>query len=396
VRVLHLQGLVDELCLRLGRSVAIDNRHVEVIAASAQIGEVDDARREAIMVRQTDPRIVEYVLGLAPPSGAEGFAVPPHPTMGTLPRWCTVLRGESNELLGYLWIIDVPALSPEEKGLVAEYASLIREALVVSLSHVDATVQALVEVTSALLGGDGDAVERAGRSGLLARSGEAAVWAMRVGRGAESRVSAVELEALLKDVVSSTYPGSFVGAAVDDVLVLVTRGRRTVAEEASVVGAVRLSCQRRRLQLGGVGMAVLDPAVPAELVLERARFGARLSALDGEAEAKRWEGLGAWGLLLGKPWTLGTVAEVSPGVAALVERGAALWETALAYLDLAGNAARTCEALHIHRATLYYRLDRIREVAGANMLDDGWARSSAHVALRLWEAMGREGAAVAV
>lgn len=106
---------------------------------------------------------------------------------------------------------------------------------------------------------------------------------------------------------------------------------------------------------------------------------------------KRWEQLGAWGLLLGKPWTRATVGEVSSGVGALVDRGGALWETALAYLDLAGNAARTCEALHIHRATLYYLLDRIREVAGADVLDDGWARSSAHVALRLWAAMGREG-----
>ena len=43
---------------------------------------------------------------------------------------------------------------------------------------------------------------------------------------------------------------------------------------------------------------------------------------------------------------------------------APLVDTLEAYLDRAGDAKATAEALSLHRATLYYRLNRIEEITG--------------------------------
>ena len=53
-----------------------------------------------------------------------------------------------------------------------------------------------------------------------------------------------------------------------------------------------------------------------------------------------------------------------------------------AYLDLAGDARATAEALSLHRATMYYRLNRIEEITGAR-LKTGDDRLALHLGLRL-------------
>jgi DNA-binding PucR family transcriptional regulator len=57
--------------------------------------------------------------------------------------------------------------------------------------------------------------------------------------------------------------------------------------------------------------------------------------------------------------------------------------TARALLDAGGDVARTAERLHIHRTTLYYRIERIQAVTGVN-LKTGAERDDLHLALRLW------------
>jgi sugar diacid utilization regulator len=59
-------------------------------------------------------------------------------------------------------------------------------------------------------------------------------------------------------------------------------------------------------------------------------------------------------------------------------------ETVQAFLDHAGSAPDTADALHLHRTTLYYRLERIREATGLD-LDDGRTRLTVHLGLRLRE-----------
>lgn len=70
------------------------------------------------------------------------------------------------------------------------------------------------------------------------------------------------------------------------------------------------------------------------------------------------------------------------------ENKVALLETLEVFLDLAGNVHATAARLHLHRATLYYRLERIARLAPAN-LKDGNERLSLHLALKVGRLTGR-------
>ncbi|MFD5453006.1 PucR family transcriptional regulator [Streptomyces sp. NPDC127100] len=66
--------------------------------------------------------------------------------------------------------------------------------------------------------------------------------------------------------------------------------------------------------------------------------------------------------------------------------GASLVETLSRYFDCGGNYAETAESLTIHRSTLRYRLQRIREISGHDLtnVED---RLNLQVATRVWKIM---------
>jgi DNA-binding PucR family transcriptional regulator len=81
-------------------------------------------------------------------------------------------------------------------------------------------------------------------------------------------------------------------------------------------------------------------------------------------------------------------AMLTPAVAELLaEGGAELVRTAKVYLDEAGSAQRTAQALGIHRQTLYHRLERIERLSGLS-LDSGQDRLQLHLALTLLPGLG--------
>jgi DNA-binding PucR family transcriptional regulator len=72
-----------------------------------------------------------------------------------------------------------------------------------------------------------------------------------------------------------------------------------------------------------------------------------------------------------------------PGLRKLLdEQQADLFNTLEAYLDQGGNGVGTAEALHIHRSTLNYRLQRISEICECD-LSDPLTRTNLQVALKL-------------
>lgn len=81
-------------------------------------------------------------------------------------------------------------------------------------------------------------------------------------------------------------------------------------------------------------------------------------------------------------------AMLTPGVARLMtEGGPELVRTATVYLDEAGSAQRTAQALGIHRQTLYHRLERIERLSSLS-LDSGQDRLQLHLALTLLPSIG--------
>jgi DNA-binding PucR family transcriptional regulator len=59
-----------------------------------------------------------------------------------------------------------------------------------------------------------------------------------------------------------------------------------------------------------------------------------------------------------------------------------LFDTLEGYLDAGGNGMQTAEALHIHRSTLNYRLDRVKELYGFE-LSDPLERLNLQIAIKL-------------
>ena len=84
-----------------------------------------------------------------------------------------------------------------------------------------------------------------------------------------------------------------------------------------------------------------------------------------------WDELGAYRTLARFPLDALDSA-LHPGLLTLLgdPANAPLVDTLEVYLDLAGDAKAAAEALTLHRATLYYRLNRIEEITGAR-LEDG-------------------------
>lgn len=107
-----------------------------------------------------------------------------------------------------------------------------------------------------------------------------------------------------------------------------------------------------------------------------------------------WERLGVFRLLVDLPERdVDTFAPRALRYLAEADDGT-LRGTLECYLDHAGHAQATANALSLHRATLYYRLDRIKQVTGVD-LSDGAQRLELHVWLKLLRLRGGTGARAA-
>ncbi|MEO7069281.1 MAG: helix-turn-helix domain-containing protein, partial [Nostocoides sp.] len=248
-------------------------------------------------------------------------------------RWCVPVR-ESGVLHGYLWVLD-----PHRK--VSE--NDVAEAL---------PVAGLAARTMARLQPDADERDRR-RAVLLSR--------LQAGSNPDAARALVDLEDLSTDaVVVVNQPRVTGGWALSDGM---------TAHVDPRPGGAHTSGPPVPLEQLGV-------AVWRALVTRRAvRAGARLAR-------PTWDALGSWHLVVTAS------PDLSPG---LIHPGADLLRsqrrddlllTARCVLDNAGDVTLSADELHIHRSTLYYRLDRIEALTGVNLrLAAG--RDDLHLALHL-------------
>jgi hypothetical protein len=111
----------------------------------------------------------------------------------------------------------------------------------------------------------------------------------------------------------------------------------------------------------------------AQATLAAVRAGAQLDPVS-------WDALGAWRLVVDAPADV-TVTQLHPAaktLAALPRDD--LLTTARTVLDV-GDVTAAAERLHLHRTTLYYRLDRIAELTGVDVRD---GRTRTDLQLALW------------
>ena len=180
---------------------------------------------------------------------------------------------------------------------------------------------------------------------------------------------------------SARSHGLFAGIR-EGVAYLLTPSDRPTSE---VRAWIQTEAQQRSLGLVAVGSADLDhrdeDLVPAA---EEARIAADIRATIGPAGGGgHSEDLGAWRLLHAVSGSRTLVASASPAADELwrasdpVQR-----ETIEAYLDAGCRVSTACKQLHIHRTTLYYRLENM-PASVRDALEDGLKRSTLHLSLKL-------------
>ncbi len=105
----QLQVIAEQLADALQRSVIIDDVALRPVAVSAQTGMVDASRIEAVLLRRTSARHRQMLTEHGIFKARERVSIPA-PEPGSLPRLCLPLV-EHDQLLGFLWLIDQPALT---------------------------------------------------------------------------------------------------------------------------------------------------------------------------------------------------------------------------------------------------------------------------------------------
>jgi len=389
---MNLQDVVDDLARTINRSTIINDLAYRPIAASAQGQEIDGLAATSLLQRTTPPEYRAYFDKIRLRQTRQPMTVTLAP-FGDRERLAVPIRDETGPL-GFLWLITggLPAFTASDYSAIDAAVSMARTVLSVDPStHTSRTRTA---VMGRLLSPD-EEVRRAAFADAMEQR-----W---LDRTAVTTVFAVELESRERvqrgGIEAVAFARHFTGANLPSIayigeraglLYFAARG----AQNADVHGALRSEAARRSLTVRAIGSANRDRRADdllaaADHAATAASIVATLPEFAGAADITQ---LGGWVMLASIVADRAQLAIFSPAAYALCVDGDAIQrETVETYLDVCGHVREACDLLHIHRTTLYYRLDNMPDVV-KKALDDGMQRSTLHLCLKLirhWESTGR-------
>lgn len=394
-----VQQIVDNLGDRLGRPVILEDRFLRLIAYSSHEGPVDQVRRQSILRRHAAAEVGRWLEEFGLRHALRPVRVPGNPKLHMLPRVCVPVP-HRGVLLGHLWFIDADeSMTPAEieysVGEAAVLATLLyRDHLADRISS--ARVSDAMEL---LLTGSASAAEAArgleedgyidapegivavvvvGVPGNEAGAGDALGKALADCRRVLRPSEAVQLVRRDHCVLLLAAPADNDPVLRERVHAVLDCARDPVAASAphaSVV--VGVGCHRARLE-------------EAAGSYREARMAADAAAtLPGIGAAAFWGELGVDQVVV-RLAAMGEPPVVHPGLHRMLADPDALLlaETIETYLDVAGNAQLAAERLNLHRTSLYYRLQRIEQLAGTD-LKNGLERLALHLELKVARLTGR-------
>jgi DNA-binding PucR family transcriptional regulator len=206
----------------------------------------------------------------------------------------------------------------------------------------------------------------------------------------DPRLTGVQRLALARSIAATSQPTTLFLGEHEGVLVFVSRGRFT---DAGLDDRISQVAQRFGASVIATGASVLGPTDrDLARASKQARIAAYLTAALPEVRPIGWyEELGPWVMLAQVRPDSVRIEDISPAAAALFQPGNEVHlKTIEVFLDAGGRNGVACEILHVHRTTLYYRLDNAPQIV-RDALKDGVARSTLHLALklkRLWQLSG--------
>ncbi|PXW25790.1 UNVERIFIED_CONTAM: PucR-like helix-turn-helix protein [Williamsia faeni] len=391
-----IQSLVDELAEGLSRAVVVDDPEIRLICASRHYGDEDQQRIRAVLQRTVGLEATQHILSQNPSRWAGAGVIPANTELGMGTRWCVPIRYRG-KMLGLLLVIDVEeTLTDAEKSEINRVAAEIGGHLYATYLEAADRRASQERAVEDLLSSD-ELVRKTGLRNLdgvdwLAGAGSVFVTVLRVmDQSSDSSLTAREaLRTALNEVAESAGPHRF-GITIDHsrACLVESCGRSSAIGEVRkraelLVDAVEQVLGHGALCVAGISGSVTSPE-EAWCAYEQATIAVdAATATSSTDKVASWDELGAYSLLAQLPPRAFSPALLPRPVRRLLEADDVGWmvETLTSFLDHAGSAPRTAAALHMHRTSLYYRLDRIREVTGLD-LDDGDTRLLLHIGVRI-------------
>jgi hypothetical protein len=371
-----LQELVDDVSDLLRAPATLEDTGFALLAYGSHGPDgVDQVRAASILRKTAAPAVRSYFLEQGIASATAPVRIPAHENRQIAARVCIPVRA-GGRTLGYLWVVE-PA-----HGVDAE--ALLR-------------VAPLADRAGMLLARRaGVADERAGLVDalLIEDVGEqAAAWRRLVAVGeltdGEPLVVAVVRmpDGERRRTVMSLPAGALPEVAVRRVTRNLPAGAVAGVSDSIVVSG-EMSATGPGVGVSGPGAGPVWSSSPS-LAARQADVAALVAhARPQLGSVLSWDGLGFYRVVMQGRAAVEALIAGTPATRLRARADADLIRTALVWLDQGGNAARTAAALSVHRQTLYYRLERIEQLAGVN-LDEGEARLGLHVGLALAEVLTR-------
>lgn len=397
----ELQRIVDTVGARLRRSAALDDKVFRLQVYSPHHGPVDEIRLASILHRKADGPVVDWVRqqGIAKAEGP--VRIPANPELDLLPRVCVPVRCRG-VLLGYLWLVDAEEqLTDADLTVAAEAADaagvvLYREQLLEDLERARER-ELLRDLFASDIGTRQHAAQELVDANLFVPGRETVVLALQPMSGEgqepdETLQAAVDMALMQLRRSLMMRNALHLGHHDRGVLLVASPQQRTgdggwLADvgnqlKAAFIDSLPADAGPWRPIVGiGDPVPTLAEAVDSQ---RHAYQAARIAQILEMGDVAVWSDLGVYRILAQLPAEELTESALHPALVTLLsnEGGTPLLESLECYLDLVGDARAAAERLNVHRTTLYYRLNRIEQVAGVD-LHKGSDRLALHLGLKI-------------
>lgn len=375
---MRLQEIVDELARTLGRSVVVNDLDYAPLAASEQEDDVDEMRTRALLKRRTPDEVRAYLEELRIRQIRQPTSVPLAPFGGQERLAIPIRSGE--QIIALMWLItgDKPPLRSSDHAAIDAACDLIRVVIEQDAAGAASDVDT---VAGRLLSGDDATARSAFRTAVDRRLFEGGPRTTVVAVRVEDSMGEIDQRTLARRLGTIRSPRVLTIGGGPGPLMLVVR----TADADAVAAVITQELSSSGARSASIGTAVLEPTEgdlrpAADRAVIAARIVSRVPSLRGRADIAD---LGVWALIDSVTADLDAIRVFSPAAHALCTSDEQTqWQTVETYLDVGGNVRIACEQLHIHRTTLYYRLDNLPQIV-KDALDDGCRRTALHLCMKL-------------
>lgn len=402
----ELQMIIDSLSQRVRRPAAIDDPRLHLLVHSAHEGNhTDRVRIASILTLDTPPDAQRWVReqGITKATGPVHLRA--NDELGMDARVCVPIRA-NGVLLGFLWLTEDPhPLDDDELAVARQGADAAAAVLYRHQFRDPAHRKREIELTQQLLvtdlGTRARAAHELAEEGFFVHAGPVGVIVVKM----RSRPPTTQHEPLdtiigqaLDNFRRSLAPHKSVTAPRDDHGVAIVADDEPALSISGLDGlAAKLLTQLEAtaratgadVWVAGCSSGKSTAGDAHRGYLEAADAAAVAQAIDVYAPVADWSAIGPYGFLaeLARGDASSRVPEPIAKLLALPPDGG-LVETLECYLDLAGDVKESANALSLHRASLYYRLEKIEAVTGRN-LKRGDDRLELHLGIKVARLVGR-------